>query len=199
MSQRLLYRVMRKFTALFLLSLLLAPPAYARVVESIDVPETLNARAADVPLTLNGAGVRKRFFVKIYVGALYLPTPETNARTVLAASGPKSVRLHFLYKELESEKLTAAWTEGVRNNHGEADFQAVSERLNKFNGFFRTVKRGETIGIDFLANGETHVSINNETVGAVAGADFQRAILKVWLGDKPADDDLKRAMLGASE
>jgi chalcone isomerase-like protein len=62
---------------------------------------------------------------------------------------------------------------------------------------FRTMRRGETIFIDLLPNGDTRVTINSEARGVVTGAEFQRALLKVWLGDKPADSDLKRAMLGA--
>lgn len=63
---------------------------------------------------------------------------------MLGASGPKSVRLHFLYKELEAKKLTDAWTEGFKNNN-KAEFKALGARLDQFNGFFRSVKQGETL------------------------------------------------------
>jgi hypothetical protein len=35
-----------------------------------------------------------------------------------------------------------------------------------------------------------------EVLGTVQGEDFYRALLKVWLGDKPADKGLKKAWLG---
>lgn len=53
--------------------------------------------------------------------------------------------------------------------------------------------------VDLLPGDETRVSINNEVRGSVTGADFQQALLKIWLGDAPADADLKRGMLGAKE
>ena len=189
---------MRSTIKMAILALALAvPPAFALTVEGVNVPESITV--ADTPLMLNGAGVRKRFFVKVYVGALYLPAKQTATAGVLDASGPKSVRLHFLYKELEAKKLTDAWTEGFKNNNSDAEFKALGARLDQFNGFFRSVKQGETIFVDLLPNGETRVSINNEARGSVTGADFQQALLKIWLGDEPADADLKRGMLGAKE
>lgn len=42
----------------------------------------------------------------------------------------------------------------------------------------------------------TQVWINGTLKGSVAGEDFSQALLKIWLGKKPADADLKEAMLG---
>jgi len=40
-------------------------------------------------------------------------------------------------------------------------------------------------------------SLNGRQIGApIPGADFYRALLRVWLGDKPVQDDLKHALLG---
>jgi hypothetical protein len=187
---------MRAVTTAILL-LLTAASANAVVVEGVNVPDS--ATVGDTALVLNGTGVRKRFFVKVYIGALYLPAKENKAETIVAAGGAKSVRLHFLYGELEAKKLTDAWTEGFKGNHSDAEYEALRPRIERFNALFRTVKRGETIFVDLLPNGETTVAINNERRGEVAGADFQKALLKIWLGQKPADEDLKRAMLGAKD
>jgi hypothetical protein len=42
----------------------------------------------------------------------------------------------------------------------------------------------------------TQVWINDMLKGSVPGEDFSRALLKIWLGSKPADAGLKDAMLG---
>jgi hypothetical protein len=175
-------------------SLAVAATTLARDIEGVAVPESVTVAGA--PLTLNGAGIRTRFFVKVYIGALYLPAKETSVDKIVAAPGAKSVRMHFLYKELEPSKLTDAWTDGFRNNNSEAEYKALEARLGQFNAMFTTVRRGDAIFVDLLPNGDTQVTIKGEARGSVAGADFQRALLKVWLGDKPADGDLKRAMLG---
>jgi hypothetical protein len=180
-----------------LLLTLAATPALAVTVEGVNVPDTITV--ADTPLALNGAGVRKRFFIKVYVGALYLPAKESKVEAILASPGAKSVRLHFLYKEVDADSLTGAWNDGFKNNNTEAELAALAARIEQFNGMFRAVKSGETIFVDLLPGGETRVAINNEPRGSVTGADFQKALLKIWLGDKPADGDLKRGMLGTKE
>ncbi len=47
----------------------------------------------------------KKFFVKVYVGALYLPKIMTSVDAVLDETGPKCVLMHFLYKKVEGYKL----------------------------------------------------------------------------------------------
>lgn len=178
----------------FVLLLLTAPLSSARDIEGVAVPESVTV--ADAPLILNGAGIRSRFFVKVYIGALYLPAKEASVDKILAAPGAKSVRMHFLYKEVEAPKLTDAWTDGFKNNNSEAEYQALAARLEQFNAMFATVRRGDAIFVDLLPNGDTKVTVRGEARGTVLGADFQRALLKVWLGEKPADSDLKRGMLG---
>jgi hypothetical protein len=43
----------------------------------------------------------------------------------------------------------------------------------------------------------THVLVNGAAKGKpIPDEGFYRAILKIWLGDKPADADLKRGLLG---
>jgi hypothetical protein len=74
--------------------------------------------------------------------------------------------------------------------------QKLKDRLASFNALFVTSHRGDSIVFDFLSDGSTHVSFNGSEKGVIEGADFQQALLAVWLGKKPADSDLKKAMLG---
>jgi long-chain acyl-CoA synthetase len=57
------------------------------------------------------------------------------------------------------------------------------------------VKQGDSISIDFTTAG-IEVGLNGKTRDKVEGATFAKALLKVWLGDSPADAGLKRALLG---
>jgi len=74
--------------------------------------------------------------------------------------------------------------------------QALQDRLRAFNAMFGDAQRGDVLAFDFLSDGSTRVVINNKQKGEIPGVDFQRALLSVWLGENPADDDLKQAMLG---
>lgn len=78
-------------------------PAGALEVSGVQVPETLSAGGQE--LKLNGAGLRKKFIVKVYVGALYLAEPSRDAEAVVAADAPKAVRMTFLRDVTRSQMM----------------------------------------------------------------------------------------------
>jgi Chalcone isomerase-like len=148
------------------------------------------------PLVLNGAGVRSKFFVKVYVAALYLPKPSQSVPEILAMYGPKRGAMHFLHDEVSKEKLVNAWNEEFESNQNEASMKTLRPQLDEFNGLFQTVHKGDVIVLDYVPNDGTRVTINGSEKGKVLGADFNRALLQIWLGKNPADKDLKQALLG---
>lgn len=170
--------------------------SWAVEVEGVNVPESVTVTGRT--LQLNGAGVRTKFFFDIYIGALFLPVKANTSAEVLSMSGPKQVSMTFLYSEVAREKLTAAWDEGFQNNLSETELAALKDRLEQFNGLFVTAHKGDVFTFEFLADGSTSVEFNGKEAGHIAGEDFQRALLLVWLGENPADGDLKMRMLGSS-
>lgn len=177
--------------------LLFVSSASAREVAGVHLDERIEVGPGATPLVLNGAGIRSKFFFKIYVGALYLPEPASEPDAILAMPGAKRVLMHFLYKEVDAEKLEATWREGFAANTSAEEHNALTERLDRFAAMFRTVKRGDRIRLDYLPETGTGVWLNDELQGTVRGEDFHRALLRIWLGDAPADNSLKAAMLGA--
>ena len=186
---------MRGMIWLLLTGLLFSPLTSAREVAGIDIPETVKLAAGTPPLVLNGAGIRKKFFFKIYVAGLYLPSRQTTTEVILDMPGPKRVHMHFLYKEVERDKLVTGWQEGFENNLETSEFEKVATRLAKFNQLFRTMHRGDVIDLDYQPEEGTQVLFNGELQGRIEGNDFYTALLKVWLGQQPADADLKTALL----
>lgn len=179
---------------LVVLSLSLVAPAFGKEIAGIQVPETVTVN--DQALVLNGAGIRSRFFIKVYVGTLYLQSPENDAPRVIAQPGPKSVRLHITYGEISSDQLTEALNDGFVANSTAAEIGTLKARIEQFRAMFPAVRRNDLVRLDLLPDGTTEVSINTNKRGAISGADFQNALLKIWLGDRPVDKSLKRAMLG---
>jgi hypothetical protein len=188
-------RPMRSVVTALVILLGISTPAAARDVGGVQVPDSLRVAGAEPLLVLNGAGYRKKLFVEVYVGALYLTAPVTQANRVLEASGTRVMRLAFV-REVGAGKLITAWNDGFTANHSGAELQALRARLDRFNGLMRDVRRGDVLQLDLLPNGETRVRLNDELRGSMDGADFQRALLKVWLGAEPADASLKQALLG---
>lgn len=186
---------MKRYAWLLIAALMFSPISAAREVAGVVLPETLQIPDNATTLHLNGAGIRKKVFFKIYVAGLYLPVAQTTPNAIFELSGPKRVHMHFLYKEVEQEKLINGWLDGFQNNLDKSSFDKLAPRLTKFNSLFRTMKRGEVIDLDYLPNVGTRVWINGVLKGQIEGAEFYSALLKVWLGESPADANLKDAFL----
>ena len=168
----------------------------AKEVAGINIPDTISFSDQSTKLRLNGAGIRTKFIFDIYVGSLYLETKQESAKGVYEAQGEKRISMHFLYDEVSKEKLVNGWNDGFENNNSEEQLAKIKNQIDQFNSLFVTVKKGDIINLDFIPTTGTQVVINGKTMGLVEGDDFFTVLLKIWLGEEPADSDLKDAMLG---
>jgi hypothetical protein len=184
------------FQPLFYLSLL-ATPLLAQAGTKIAGVELADSyQLGDQSLTLNGAGVRSKLFFKIYVGALYTGKTSDNAAELIAAQGSRSMQMTVLYKEIEAEKITSGWREGFKANVAASEFKQLENRLQTFNALFPTLHAGDIVHMNYSPDTGTELSINGKVLGNIQGADFFSTLLKVWIGDPPADDRLKAGLLG---
>ncbi|GAB5604828.1 chalcone isomerase family protein [Sideroxyarcus sp. TK5] len=176
--------------------LLWASAAAALEVEGVKLSDSV--QVGTQALVLNGAGVRTKWFFKVYVGALYLPQKQKAADVVIADEQVQRVALHML-RDLSSKRLYGAFNEAIQANHDGAELKAMKGQLEQMANIFNEIgeaKQGDVITLDYQPAGGTQISLNGKVYGTVAGATFKRALLKIWLGNKPAQDDLKKAMLG---
>ncbi len=150
-------------------------------------------------LILNGAGLRSKFVFKVYAIGLYLAEKKTAATDVLAQTGAKRLNIVTL-RELPAEDFAEALVEGIRKNHSDAEMGPLKTRIEEFRNAIlgvKTAAKNDVVTIDWLPEGGTRLSVNGKQQGRdIAGDDFYRALLKIWLGAKPAQEDLKEAMLG---
>jgi hypothetical protein len=176
--------------------LLLPVVAIAAEVAGVKIDDKTRIGATDV--TLNGAGLRKRAFFQVYAIGLYVQQKSANAATVIEQPGPKRVAIHML-RDVGADAFNEALADGIRANHAEADAKALEPRLKELGAIIGGVgeaKKGMAIHLDWTGS-ETQVAIQGKPVGKpIAGEDFYRALLRVWLGDKPVQDDLKKSLLG---
>ena len=90
--------------------------SHAAEVEGVRIDEQVTAPGG--PLVLNGAGVRTKLaFIKLYVGALYLPAKKTDADEIIKDAGAKRVAMHVLVDELPAKDLTASLNNAIAANH----------------------------------------------------------------------------------
>jgi len=157
-----------------------------------------------VPLVLNGAGLRTRFMLEVYVVGLYVrtrttrTTRTTRADAVLDAREPRRVRL-VMKRAVDAQTIWDNFNEGIRTNASGAELSALEPRLVEVERAFRAigaVAKGDEVDIDLAADGTGVIRYRGEEQGVISSAELSRALLKIWLGAKPVQDDLKRALLG---
>jgi long-chain acyl-CoA synthetase len=145
---------------------------------------------------LNGAGIRSKLMFKVYVGALYVPAKAASLEAVLAKV-PRRVQLTLL-RDLSADDLVGALVEGLEANNTPAELAAIKAQTDQMVALMKAIGQARTGGvvtIDFV-DSETRLAYAGKSLGAIAGAPFNGALMRVWLGDKPAQADLKKAMLG---
>lgn len=172
--------------------------AGAAEVEGVKLADKVRVSESGPELVLNGAGVRTRLVFKVYVGALYLAQKNPAANAILGDAGVKRVAMHLL-RDVAAEQLLAGLNDGLKANHTPEQLAKLDAPIKQLEAIFKSVKAaktGDVFLIDFLADGATRVTVNGEAKGSIPGAEFGRALLRVWIGDQPADAALKKGMLG---
>ena len=169
---------------------------YAVNIKGIEIPEQITQTDSNTELSLNGAGIRSKFIFDIYVGSLYLSSPSNSAKEILNSRFAKRITMHFLYDRIEKEKMTNSWNDGFEKNLTSKKFTELKPAIETFNSTFGDTLKGDEVVIDFFADNTTKVTINNLEKARINNANFQRALLSIWLGEAPVDEDLKLAMLG---
>jgi len=170
----------------------------ASALDLADIHLEDSVQLGDTVLQLNGGGIRTRFFFKIYVGALYLPQKQNSAEAIIADENKHRIALYILH-ELSGEKLFSALNDAIEANHTAAELATLDAQMKRMKQIFEAVqqvKPGDIIMLDYLPDSGTRITVNGTERGIIAGADFNRALLKVWLGKHPVQDDLKKGMLG---
>jgi hypothetical protein len=187
---------MRKTLPIALCLCLVSAFATAAEVAGVFVDDEIET-ASGRQLLLNGAGLREKFWVDVYVGSLYLPQKSADAAEILSRSWPWRMQLDFVYKEVSRDKLLDSWREGFEKNQSDETLQRLQARIDRFYGYFAdSAVAKDRYRFDYDPAGGTRVSKNGQTLGTIPGDDFAAALLEIWLGNSPADKSLKKDLLG---
>lgn len=147
-------------------------------------------------LNLNGAGVREKLWIDLYAGGLYLSKKSSNASSIISANEAMSIKLHIVSKLITSDKMVEAVNEGFENSTG-GNTKPLAAEIQKFKGFFKEeIKKNDIFDIVYVPANGVVVYKNDKELGTIEGMEFKKALFGIWLSNKPADDDLKEAMLG---
>lgn len=184
---------MRKLAAA-LAALLAAAPlsTLAREVAGVQVADTVTVDGKE--LRLNGAGLRKKLFIKVYVGALYLPAPSSDPEAIVAADEPRHVRMVFV-RDVDGGSIMGAFREGFEKNSKGPDLGELLKDLDRIAPAIGDVKSRQEILVSYVPGAGTTVTGPAGSV-TVPGKPFADALFRNWLGKDVADGDLRKHMLG---
>lgn len=150
-------------------------------------------------LQLNGAGYRAVAWFKGYAAALYLPRKTTDVDDALAQTGPKRIQMKMLV-DVSTQEFVKAFGKGVTRNTPAEQLPALRERMRQFDalvGALGQVRRGDLVDLDFLPGVGLVFSYNGRAQGEpIPGADLYAALLRIFVGQRPVDKELKAGMLG---
>jgi hypothetical protein len=176
-----------------LLAVAFALPALALTVAGVNMEDSASVNGQT--LALNGAGLRKKLFIKIYVGGLYLPAKQSNAAAILAADTPRRQVMHLLYS-VSKDQMCEAWNEGLADNTPGASAD-VKKEFATLCSWMEPVPKGNRIVLTYVPGAGTTVEVNGKAKGTLPGKATADAILNTWLGPKPGPgEDFKNAVLG---
>lgn len=177
----------------------MALPQHAAAVDVAGVKLEDAVKVAGKDLKLNGAGVRTRAVFKVYAMGLYLGKKETTVDAVLASQGPRRFNI-VMMREVSGEDFGQAFMTGINANTDKAEKSKLINQMAKLGEIFVSVgglKKGDSMNVDWVPDKGTVIELNGKTLAEpLPDLAFYNALLKIWLGDKPADAALKPALLG---
>src|ERR1019366_1360468 len=165
-------------------------------IEGINFPTTLSNDTTK--LVLNGGGVRTFLFIKIYVCGLYLPAKNHDAKSIMEADEPSTIRLHVVSRAFTSERMAdVVRTQFEKSNPGRtAEFKTRIDMLcNRLAG--EVIQKGDECDIQYTPNEGIRFFKNGKDINMLlSGLDFKQALWGNWLSNNPADEEMKKGMLG---
>jgi len=178
-----------------LLSLLLLAPIAASAADVAGVKMEDKTTVNGQTLVLNGAGLRKKFFIKVYVGGLYLPAKMSNPASILGSDTPRRMVMHFVYS-VSKDQMCDAWDEGLEANTPNASAE-VKGAFKTLCSMMEAIPKGNRLVLTYVPGTGTTVEVNGKAKGTIPGKATADAVLATWLGPKPGPgEDFKNAVLG---
>lgn len=173
------------------------PPPGTVAISGVNYPPSV--QVAGTTLQLNGAGTRYKFIIKVYTAGLYLAAKAGTPEAVASAPGPK--RLHVvMLREIDANELGKLFTRGMQDNAPRESFSKSIPGTLRMADIFSSRKKlvaGDNFSVDWVPGVGTTVLVNGQPQGApIKEPEFFVALMSIWLGPRPADDQLKAALLG---
>ena len=182
---------------LFACLFFVAWPALGAELEGVKLDDKIAAGKQE--LVLNGLALRTRFFFKVYVAGLYLPQKTQSDQAALEMPGAKRMTLVML-RDVDSDSFTQSLRAALRDSNGEADLERLKPQIDALFAAMQRIgeaKKAAIIVLDFTPGAGTSLIVNGTVeMKPVAGDEFFAALLRIWIGQGPVADQMKKSLLG---
>ena len=146
-------------------------------------------------LFLNGMGLREKFLVDIYVAGMYLPFKSSDSTKIILADVPKKIEAHFIFPKVPKDKMIASLMENLNNNPEVS--KPIQKEIEMCMGWLQDFHKGDVLVFDYVPNKGTSIIVNGTSKGTVPGFAFSKAVFSIYIGPKPASEQLKKGLLGS--
>lgn len=168
--------------------------ADAKVVKGVTIPDSFNV--GGTALVLNGTGLRTKFMMDIYIGALYVKAKGTSGAAIAAADEPMNVRLHIISSLITPERMADNTREGFTKSAG-GNIAPYKAGMDTFiNTFKDGIKVGDKFDITYLPGKGVQVFKNGALKSTVQGLAFKKILYGIWIGQSCIQAPLRDGMLG---
>lgn len=174
-------------------------PAWANTVDVAGVKLDNRVTVAGKPLVLNGAGVRYRAVFRVYTAGIYVEKAANTTDGLLDQPGPKRMTITML-RDIDSAELGKLFSRGMEDNMERGSFAKLIPGVMRMSQVFsnhKVLRTGENFMIDWIPGTGTVLTVKGKVEGEpFKEPEFFEALMRIWLGPKPADWQLKDALLG---
>jgi len=165
-------------------------------IHGVTLPEKLGRE--DKVCILNGAGVKKHYFMSIYVAGLYLKNKNTDPHAIIYDDQAIVVRMQIISSLVTKERMCESVREGFNKSTG-GNTAPIQKEIDMIVKIFQSeeIKVGDVFDIWYIPGKGVMASKNSEKLDLlIPGLYFKKSLFDIWLGDNSADIELKESMLG---
>lgn len=176
-----------------ILGMLMSITAMGMLVNDVNLKDSITQN--NKKLELNGAGIRTKYFLKLYVGSLYIPSKTYDAKSIIESKAVMAIKLNITSKMITTDRLKEALAEGFETVES-SKLAKIEDKIKKFDDAFTDkVELGDIYSFG-AEDGIVTVTRNGKHLITIEGQDFKEALFGIWLGEKSIDSKLKEKMLG---
>jgi len=186
--------MLKTLFVLLLATLVVLSSSVAKEIGGVNLPDTF--KADQNRLVLNGGGVRKKFFIDVYVAGLYLLEKGSNPQKIIPADETMAIRLYIISSLVKSKQMEEAIVEGFEKSTN-GNVAPIQPQVDEFISVFKdAVKKDDFYDLVYIAGKGVEVYKNGKFVFITKGLEFKRALFGIWLSERPVQKNLKKEMLG---